>query len=139
MWGSNGGVINAMELFHGTRNTDPSLIYKGAEGFDIRLSRSGMWGQGNYFAAHASYSHGYAYCLSNGCKQMFLVRVLTGDRVKMEPNGNLRRAPLKNKQSKFGGVDIEYDSVTGLTNGCKVFVTYKNDKSYPLYLITYHV
>ena len=77
MWRSNGGVINAMELFHGTRNTDPSLIYKGAEGFDIRLSRSGMWGQGNYFAAHASYSHGYAYCLPNGCKQMFLVRVLT--------------------------------------------------------------
>lgn len=33
-----------MSLFHGTRNTKPSQIYDGEEGFDIKFSSGGMWG-----------------------------------------------------------------------------------------------
>ena len=57
----NKGAVNEMELFHGTRNNDPKNIYSSKEGFDMRYSASGMWGQGNYFAVNASYFDGYAY------------------------------------------------------------------------------
>ena len=41
----NGGQANEMELFHGTSNNDPQEIYDSEEGFDMRFSASGMWGQ----------------------------------------------------------------------------------------------
>ena len=44
-------------LFHGTRQNNPELIYKGKEeGVDMRFSNHGMWGRGIYFAKSASYS-----------------------------------------------------------------------------------
>mmetsp|Transcript_42904 Transcript_42904/g.41254 ORF Transcript_42904/g.41254 Transcript_42904/m.41254 type:complete len:191 (-) Transcript_42904:253-825(-) len=48
-------------LFHGTRETDPALIYKSEDGLDIRFSNSGVFGQGIYFADNSCYSHGYSY------------------------------------------------------------------------------
>ena len=65
--------------FHGTRGNDPKLIYEGENGFDMRYSNQGMWGQANYFAVNASYSDNYAYQTPDGYKEMFLVKVLTGD------------------------------------------------------------
>ena len=53
--------INEMELFHGTRSNPPEDIYMSEEGFDMRFSRAGMWGQGNYFAESARYSCSYTY------------------------------------------------------------------------------
>ena len=43
-------------LFHGTRDTDPKEIYKGDSSFDIKFSKQGLWGRGNYFAVNASFS-----------------------------------------------------------------------------------
>ena len=57
----NHGVIKELFLFHGTRNTLLSNIYKDEEGFDMRFSRAGKWGNGNYFAVNASYFDKYAY------------------------------------------------------------------------------
>jgi hypothetical protein len=37
-------------LWHGTGKTNPKLITNGEEGFDIRFSRAGEYGFGNYFA-----------------------------------------------------------------------------------------
>ena len=37
-------------LFHGTRNTDPKLIFGSEDGLDIRFSNSGAYGNGVYFA-----------------------------------------------------------------------------------------
>ena len=37
-------------LYHGTGNTPPDMIYKSEEGFDMRFSNQGMWGQAVYFA-----------------------------------------------------------------------------------------
>ena len=52
--------INEMELFHGSSSTAPEEIYKSEEGFDMRFSHKGMWGQGNYFAVSAKHSCSYA-------------------------------------------------------------------------------
>ena len=48
-------------MYHGTRYTDPALIYKSDEGFDMAFSKGGMWGIANYFAKNSSYSNGYAH------------------------------------------------------------------------------
>jgi hypothetical protein len=38
----NRGQATELQLFHGTRSNDPSLIYNGEVGFDMRFSASGM-------------------------------------------------------------------------------------------------
>lgn len=40
-------------LFHGSRATDPKLIYGTEDGLDIRFSNAGVYGQGIYFADNA--------------------------------------------------------------------------------------
>ena len=127
----NNGTINEKELFHGTRGTSPEKIYAGEEeGFDMRFSRSGMWGQGNYFAEKASYSDTYAYQYPNGTKQFFLAKVLTGDSIQLKSDTKLRMPPVKEGSTR-------YDTVNGVTHGCRVYISYSNDKAYPFYLITY--
>lgn len=127
----NNGNIGEKELFHGTSNTLPEKIYADEEeGFDMRFSRSGMWGQGNYFAEKASYSDNYAYQDPNGTKQLFLAKVLTGDSIEMKSDTKLRMPPPKDGT-------VRYDTVNGVTHGCRVYIAYSNDKAYPLYLITY--
>ena len=127
----NNGNINEKELFHGTSGTVPEKIYVDEEeGFDMRFSRSGMWGQGNYFAEKASYSDNYAYQDPNGTKQLFLAKVLTGDSIELKSDTKLRMPPVKEGS-------VRYDTVNGVTHGCRVYISYSNDKAYPFYLITY--
>jgi len=64
-------------LFHGTSGTDPSMIYTGEEGFDMRFSSGGMWGQAVYFAVNSSYSNNYSFKGAGG-RQMFMANVLLG-------------------------------------------------------------
>ena len=136
----NNGNVNEKELFHGTRSNDPKLIYEGENGFDMRYSNQGMWGTANYFAVNASYSNNYSYTTYDGCKEIFFVKVLTGDSYRCVSNGSLRKPPQKPRGSAGGKVhftNMDYDSVTGDTNGSQVFMTYDNDKAYPAYLIKY--
>ena len=71
------GNANEMQLFHGTRNTEPSKIYQNIKGFDLQFCSSGMWGVASYFSQHASYSHSYRYSLPNQRgNQIFLATVL---------------------------------------------------------------
>ena len=128
----NKGDVNEKDLFHGTTSTDPVQIYDSEEGFDMRFSRDGLWGQGTYFAENASYSDNYVFNCPSGEKQMFLARVLTGDSADIPQDRSLRMPPVK--QSSGG---LRYDSVTGIAMVSRIYVTYNNDKSYPLYLITY--
>ncbi|XP_015778081.1 PREDICTED: uncharacterized protein LOC107355977 isoform X2 [Acropora digitifera] len=125
--------INEKELFHGTKTTNPALIWQGEDGFDMRYSSHGMWGRGTYFASEASYSnHGFAYHnAERQVSQLFLAHVLTGDSIFLPPNENIKMPPLKE------GSNIRYDSVNGVTNGCLVYILYKLDMAYPAYLITY--
>jgi len=48
-------------LWHGTRRTPTATILGDDNGFDMRLSTAGMWGQGMYFAERAEYSDRYAH------------------------------------------------------------------------------
>lgn len=41
------------------------------------------------------------------------------------------------RQTASNGVSVRYDSVSGFISGCKVYVLYQVDLSYPTYLITY--
>ncbi len=136
----NDGNVNEKELFHGTRNNNPKDIYEGENGFDMRYSNQGMWGTANYFAVNASYSNSYSFKSSDGCREMFLVRVLTGDSYRCDSNSRLRKPPEKPRGSNSGKVDfskVDYDCVTGETGGSQVYMTYDNDKAYPAYLIKY--
>ena len=135
----NSGQINEKELFHGTRLIDPKMIYNGEEGFDMRYSNKGLWGLANYFAVNASYSDQYAHRAS-GCREMFLVKVLTGDSYNCSSNVSLRKPPVKQggataSEVQFG--QVNYDTVTGHTGNSQVYMTYDNHMAYPAYLIRY--
>ena len=132
MMEKNKGVVNEKELFHGTRSTDPVRIYDSEDGFDMRFSGNGLYGQGSYFAENSSYSDIFSFSRPSGEKQMFLAKVLTGDSANISPDSSLRMPPVK--QSSGG---LRYDSVTGISMQSRIYVIYNNDKSYPLYLITY--
>ncbi len=138
----NNGTVNEIELFHGTRLNDPKLIYEGEHGFDMRYSNTGMWGMANYFAVNASYSNRYAFRTPDNCKEIFLVKVLTGDSYRCAPNKSLRKPPEKPLVTGSAGGNVlfpkmDYDTVTGDTNGSQVFMTYDTYKAYPAYLIKY--
>ena len=131
----NDGVINEKLLFHGTRNTLPSSIYKDDEGFDMKFSRIGLWGMGNYFSVNASYSDCYAHYLCDGTLQIFLAKVLTGRSIELQPDNSLRLPPVIQPSMKGS---LRYDTVNGHSNGSRIYVTYSNDKAYPFYLISYN-
>ena len=134
---SGDGILNEELLFHGTRRNNPELIYKGSDGFDMRLSNNGMWGKGNYFAVNASYSNSYAFCSASAvmpCKKMLAAWVLTGKSFYSQPH-SFCHPPEMGDASQ--GVQRKYDSVNGQTHGSKVFITYENSLAYPGYLITY--
>ena len=134
--------INELELFHGSSSTAPEEIYKSEEGFDMRFSHQGMWGRGNYFAKDARYSCSYAHepdshdvDPSQGkVKQIFLAIVLTGDSYVSSPDKSLRVPPYKPSESFE---KVRYDTVNGVSAGSRIYITYSNDKAYPLYLISF--
>ena len=102
--GTVGKALKEVRVFHGTRGTDPKLIYNG--GFDKKFSRVGgcLW-----YAINSSYSMGgYQYQLGNGKVCLFLCLVAGG-------NTN----------------DVKYIRNDLILN------VYKNEATYPAYLITY--
>ena len=131
----NDAILGEQVLFHGSSGTDPKEIYSGDSSFDMRFSADGMWGKGNYFAVNASYSNSYAYHCKNGVKKMLVAWVLTGVSYHCAPE-RYTKPPLRGTQGT-GGIQRRYDSVSGITGGSKVFITYENNRAYPAYLITY--
>ncbi len=136
--GKNNGRINELELFHGSRTAPAKSICKSEEGFDMRFSREGLWGRANYFAQDASYSNDYAYN-GKGIKEIMLAQVLTGDSYACNADRTLRMPPEKPSQDSDRSSQLiqRYDSVSGVTNNCKVFMTYCNENAYPAYIIRY--
>ena len=137
----NDGRVHERKLFHGTSDTRPEKIYQSEEGFDMRFSRDGMWGQANYFAVAANYSDQYAYQRSDGQREILLAKVLTGDSYCCEPDSSLRFPPLKYSGSETQIGQVRYDTITGYIRGSQVtvqvYMTYSNEKAYPAYLIRY--
>jgi hypothetical protein len=144
-----GGVEpNEVSVWHGTGTTDPKAIYEDRQdGFMMQFCTSGMWGRGLYFAENASYSHNYAHgfagahgalgAIGPGKRQFMLAKLLSGDEIRVMPNDNT----LKMCPERAGAGDPQarkrYDTVTGETNGSKVFIVYENGRAYPEYLVTY--
>ena len=131
----NNGCLGKATLFHGTSFNDPKLIYEGDSSFDMRYSQNGLWGQGNYFAANASYSDVYSHqvpCFD--LHQMLVAYVLTGFTYHSSPQ-KFCQPPFR--PAKYEGIKYRYDSVSGVAAGSKVIITYENDRAYPAYLITY--
>lgn len=132
----NTNSIEERLLFHGTRTNDPLLIYGGDSSFDMRYSQQGMWGKGNYFAVNASYSdNNYAHIVGNS-RQLLVAMVIIGTPFSSRENRNLIKPPPR--PHKHRGVQVHYDCVMGETGGSRVYITYENDRAYPMYLITYH-
>ena len=125
-------------LFHGTRDTDPKEIYKGDSSFDIKFSRQGLWGRGNYFAVNASYSHSYAHSVhGTGMKKLLVAFVLTGLSYHSNQDRSLTMPPYRSEQDEPSGIRHRYHSVNGVTGGTTVYITYDNNLAYPAYVITY--
>lgn len=118
-------------LFHGTSGADPSLVYTGEEGFDMRFSSGGMWGQAVYFAVNSSYSHSYSHPGAGG-RQMFMADVLVGTYEQRQSDRSIKMPNLIP-----GRQNERYDSIMGNTGGSDVFMIYSNKKAYPSYLVTY--
>ena len=119
-------------VWHGTRSNDPKVVYEDVqEGFMMQYSAQGMWGRGLYFAENAAYSHNYSWDLGNGTRQMMYTKLLCGEEVNVMPNDNTLIAPPVKK------APVRYDTVTGTTNGSKVYIVYENGRAYPEYLVTY--
>ena len=126
-------MVEIRELFHGTRHNDPKLIYEGEDGFDMQFSCDGICGRANYFAVNASYSNDYAHTRSDWTKEMFVVKVLTGDSYQCSSDPSIRLPPVKPGMMGSGGSHCRrarYDTVTGHTGGSQVFMAYDNDKAY---------
>ena len=119
-------------LFHGTKETDPKLIYNSEDGLDFRFSHKGLMGQGIYFAEDPSYSHSYTYRMrEDNLNQMFLCIVNLGKYKALQTNNSeLRMPPLVE-----GSKSMRYDSV--YNKPLKHFIVYDNSQAYPGYLITY--
>lgn len=134
----NNGQVNEKLLFHGTRATNPKTIISSEKGFDFRYgSEDCLWGKGTYFAVNASYCDcRFAFLTSEGKKQLFVARVLTGRSIKMpKPNRTLKEPP----RMCDSGTDA-YDSVNGVVQQpvhAQIYVIYDHDKAYPAYLLTY--
>ena len=82
----------------------------------------------NYFAVNASYSENYTHQSLMGRREMFFVKVLTGDSYNCPPDGSLRMPPIKPTTGGPQGGDVQfsqmkYDTVTGHTHGSQVFMT----------------
>ena len=129
------GINDIMKhLFHGTRQTDPKMIYGSEDGLDIRFSNPGAYGTGVYFANNSLYSSTYAYPVPTGGGrefQMFVCLVLVGDSVQLQ-GGNYRIPP-----NKPGSQTERYDSINNGPGGH--YIIYDNLKSYPGYLINYTI
>ena len=133
----NKSMINEKYLFHGSKENNPKEIYNGKDcGFDMRLSKDGMWGKAIYFAENASYADNYAFTTTKSKrKQIIFAYVLVGETVAKSHDANsqaLTRPPKKNPKT----FEL-YDSVQGQTQGSTVFMIYDNNRAYPAFIISY--
>lgn len=130
-----GKDYNERLMWHGTRPENVKSIQ--AVGLDPKFSQSGMFGDGNYFAAHSSKSDCYTKPDKEGVRTMFLFRVNLGN----FNVANTQRHGLKHagecEQVGF------YDSIVALTKkeGGKVdypeAVVFDRGMAVPQYKITY--
>ena len=62
---------------------------------------------------------------------MMLCDLLVGDATHIPSDSKLRFPPTK------PGLRTRFDTVTGYTNGSKVYIVYENGRAYPAYRLEY--
>jgi len=93
-----------------------------------------VYGNGVYFALDASYSASSTYSPPdvNGCRYMYLTRVLVGEYA--VGRKGLLTPPAKNPNDPTD----TYDSVVDQIPNPRIFVVFYDWQCYPEYLITFH-
>jgi hypothetical protein len=146
----NGIDHNEIEVWHGTSQIDPRIIYSDPhDGFMMQLSRMGFWGRGLYFASKSSYSHSYAYKPygefwhtagsdrpegRQGEREMFLAKLLVGNATDLVQDSTLVTPPYIDPTQR----GQRFNTVRGETGGSPVFIVYENGRAYPSYLVRYY-
>ena len=125
-----------LKLWHGTRGTDPTQIYRG-DGLNINYANDGLFGKGIYFARNSNYScPNYSSPVAGSQNQfeVFLASVIIGDSYDAGQGQKLMEPPAKPNRP-----NEKYDSVKGHTNGSDVYMVYQNVKTYPGMLVRYSI
>ncbi|XP_043935556.1 protein mono-ADP-ribosyltransferase TIPARP-like [Protopterus annectens] len=119
-------------LFHGTTENSVTAIYK--LNFDPRVSgKNGThYGDGTYFAQNAQYSNTYAIPSNNGCRYMFLAKVLVGKYAR--GFSSYRRPPPLQSSCPDSSL---YDSCVDNVINPTIFVIFDSCQCYPHFLIKY--
>ncbi|KAM7366391.1 hypothetical protein PAMP_015834 [Pampus punctatissimus] len=131
----NGPARGAGErlLYHGTTQDNCDSIMK--TGFNRRFAgqNATVYGEGTYFAAHASYSANpiYSKPAADGSQLMFVARVLTG--IYTLGKREMKVPPLLSDQQPHE----RYDSVVDNINNPNMYVVFHDNQAYPDYLITF--
>lgn len=133
----NCGIVNEMELFHGTRCNSPLEIACGEDGLDVRLSNGGSWGHAIYLTDCALYADRFAHITATG-KEIIIAKALIGEAFDCgtERNKDLRVPPIKQK-SMQNMVNVKYDCISGITKNTRVYMLYDNNRTYPAYIVQY--
>lgn len=123
MSSSKGGQeIKELIVFHGTSKETSEKIIR--FGFDWRYNRRHQYGRGNYLATHASYAVEMAPSSSSQCVKTIVV------------------ANIVYTKAIKGTIDAMippdgYDATVDNEHDPKVFVTYKDNQSVPIAIITF--
>jgi O-acetyl-ADP-ribose deacetylase (regulator of RNase III) len=127
---------NEKIMKHGTRNTEPSEIYKNDYGLDHKYSAAegNYYGQAAYTAEDAEYSHSYRYNIPGSkpqLSQILLVRVAAGNIFEVKQ----RTA----EHTKWKRAPPGFDTVRGDVRDGNHFaiMVYSAEYAYPDYLVTY--
>ena len=122
--------------FHGTGQTDPSILYFSKEGIDRRFTQDDvLHGLGAYFAVNAWYSNHSRYCYSQGdVRTLLICRVFHGI---FSTKECLIDDSKPGKNPNFPGKN--FDSVTNDMNDNErwMYVVFNNEQSYPQWEISY--
>jgi hypothetical protein len=136
----NNGDANEALLKHGTRLTDPKIVWDSGShtntyGFDFRHSSdNNFYGRGSYFTDDAAYTHNYSYHPPSSTgdskeRQVFLALVAQG------------LSEQKETKDQRTGIKIAspgFQSIRGPISGpLQGVVVYELNQCYPAYLITY--
>ncbi|XP_062972713.1 protein mono-ADP-ribosyltransferase PARP14-like [Elgaria multicarinata webbii] len=129
----NGSSINEKLLFHGTSSESLKLINDSGFNRSYAGMHAAAFGNGTYFAVHASYSAQDTYSKpdANGTKYMYLARVLVGEYC--AGSAGLIVPPSKNAADPT----VLFDSVTDKVANPSMFIIFNDIQAYPEYLITF--
>ena len=125
---SRGGKVIIKFGFHGCERGSVDGIVRGGLDPQYCGKNGTSFGQGTYAAVKSSYSdhNRYTRVGPDGEKSMFVVRILTQDLVRGEPD--MRTAP-----DDVGGHHVAVDNV----DNPSMYVSFVLNQMYPLYLIKY--